>query len=148
MTIPNEVYEHNSLLHGDVEKIMKKHNRPPYRAIEDFAQFIIELDAEVHALKSSTHAHDFWAGTCSLEARGRLVFPKPFRRRPAVILSSLCYTLDEEHEDQKLFVECYPYLTAVDKTGFSYDIFSGKLAHTRHPGWRAVNELHYVCAAN
>jgi hypothetical protein len=148
MTVPNEVYEFNSLLNGDVDKVLRKHHRPHERTIENFAHFIIELDAAVKTLKSTAQTSDFWAGTCTLEARGKLIFPKPFRHRPAVVLSSLCYTFDEGHEDEKLFIECCPYLTSADKTGFSYDVFSGKLAHARHAGWHAVNELHYVCAAS
>ena len=147
MTMPNELYELTSALRGDVDMLMKqKHHRLHGRPIEDFTSFIAGLEADIRVLKlSHSHPSEVFAGVCPMEVQGRLPFPRPFRKRPAVILSSLCYSFDEHHPDHKHYVECQPFLTAADKTAFSYSIYTNKLAQPRQYGWQAVNELHYIC---
>lgn len=139
-----KLYEFASFLQGDINELSKVYGHPPHPA-DEFFKFIVKLDADVKALKSSSTHAETCAGIAPLETQGCVNFPRPFHRRPVVILSSLCYTIDENHFEHKHFIDCRPFLTDVDTRSFSYNIFTGKLAYARHPGWRAVNELHYIC---
>ena len=141
-----KLYEFASFLQGDINELPKGYGHPSH-PIDEFFKFIVKLDADVKDLKLSSAHTETYAGIAQLDTQGCVNFPRPFHRCPVVILSSLCYTIDENHCEHKHYVDCRPFLTAADTRSFSYNIFTGKLAYVRHAGWKAVNELHYICMA-